>query len=132
MQEDSIRKRKPEGDVAITDDDTSSVSSKPQGPTSSEAPKRQQNNMLLLNAMRTTAAHLRRPSPSAPSAENPPSEMPITQQRLSATPAPPSSRVTTPKVPQTGPATQEAAKAPAGAGKKKRKRTLLAPQPAPV
>ena len=126
MQEDNTKKRKPEDDVMMADDDAS-VSSRRQGLTSTEAPKRQLNNMLLLNAMRTTAAHLRRPSPLAPSAENPPSETATIQQRLSATPAPPgpSSRVATPKVPQIGPAAQEAAKAPAGAGKKKRKRLCL-------
>lgn len=137
MQDESTKKRKPEDDISIADDDeTSSVSSKRQptaSASSSEAPKRQQNNMLLLNAMRTTAAHMKRPIPSAQGVENVPvSDAPpvYQQQRMSATPAPSSSRVATPKVPQTVPAPQEPAKGLAGAGKKKRKRTLLAPQPA--
>jgi len=61
------------------------------------------------------------PPPPAASAETASSDTVAAQQRLSATPAPPTSRVATPKVPQITPS-QETAKAPAGAGKKKRKR----------
>ncbi|RDB28409.1 Mediator of RNA polymerase II transcription subunit 6 [Hypsizygus marmoreus] len=94
-----------------------------------EAPKRQQNNMLLLNAMRATAAHSKMSLPLstfASNLESVPSETPVAHQRSSATPGPSSSQGTTPKVVQSAPTPQEPVKAPPGGGKKKRKRTSLA------
>lgn len=82
-------------------------------------PKRQQNNMLLMHAMNTTAAHSKMSftTSAAQNIENAGPETPITTTiRSSATPAP---------VPQeTGlkvAAPQEATKGPTAGGKKKKK-----------
>ncbi|KIM48349.1 hypothetical protein M413DRAFT_22863 [Hebeloma cylindrosporum] len=95
-----------------------------------EVPKRQQNNMLLMNAMRTTAVHSKM-SFSASSSQNveaiAPDTPATTAMRSSATPAPPSQEV------HKGPTTvlpQETNRGPVGGGKKKKKRTSLA-LPAP-
>jgi mediator of RNA polymerase II transcription subunit 6 len=92
-------------------------------------PKKQQNTMLLFNAMRTTAAHSSM-SFSSQSTTGAESVQPEVSAQLSAlgvrsstTPAP-SAPVATPKPPPNAPTPQEAppTKAPAGGGKKKRKR----------
>ncbi|KAF8905429.1 MED6-domain-containing protein [Gymnopilus junonius] len=93
-------------------------------------PKRQQNNMLLMHAMNTTAAHLKvslATSSATQNLENTAAETPVTTTiRSSVTPAPmqleTGLKVATP---------QEATKGPAAGGKKRKKRTSLAPPPAP-
>ncbi|KII93367.1 hypothetical protein PLICRDRAFT_171132 [Plicaturopsis crispa FD-325 SS-3] len=93
----------------------------------SSTPKKQQNNLLLLNAMRTTAAHSNMSfssraltaEPESATAETP---GPTSGGRSSATPvsAVPTSATSRLSAAQDVPP----AKGPAGAGKKKRKRTL--------
>ncbi|KAI0651570.1 MED6 mediator sub complex component-domain-containing protein [Trametes meyenii] len=95
--------------------------------------KRQQNTMLLFNAMRTTAVHAHESFqlPAAPSEEAVP-ETPATGTagRSSVTPAP-VPRGATPKGPSNAPTPQEPpAKGPPGGGKKKKKRTATLPPPA--
>ncbi|KAF5377514.1 hypothetical protein D9615_005133 [Tricholomella constricta] len=129
---ESTKKRTADDDIIHADEGTSSIASmKRKVPISPGAPKRKQNNMLLLNAMRATAAHSKMSLASstfAASAEN----LPLaTHIRSSATPGPSSSQATTPKIVQNAPTPQEPAKAPAGGGKKKRKRTSLAAPLAP-
>ncbi|KAF8736736.1 hypothetical protein AX14_014059 [Amanita brunnescens Koide BX004] len=96
--------------------------------------KRQQNNLLLLNAMRTTAVHMKTlpPSGSAPSAAEgvvPPSTVLSTQPLSPSTPAPTSSRGTTPHPSLGAPA--PAAEAPKAQThvRKRKKRSSLAPPP---
>ncbi|KJA26050.1 hypothetical protein HYPSUDRAFT_64261 [Hypholoma sublateritium FD-334 SS-4] len=94
-----------------------------------DAPKRQKNNMLLLNAMRTTAAHSEMSftaSSVALPAENEPDTPVTTTIRSSATPAPIPQESSRALVYQDGP------KGLPGAGKKKKKRTSIAPPPAPT
>lgn len=89
-----------------------------------DVPKRQQNNMLLLNAMRTTAAHSKMSFSASSVAQNVDSEpdTPVTTTiRSSATPAPVSQDPTTLKRSMS----QEAIKGQAGTGKKKKKRMLV-------
>ncbi|KAI0670187.1 MED6 mediator sub complex component-domain-containing protein [Trametes maxima] len=96
--------------------------------------KRQQNTMLLFNAMRTTAVHAHESFqlPAAASEEAVP-ETPATATagRSSVTPAP-VPRGATPKGPSNAPTPQEPpAKGPPGGGKKKKKRTATLPPLAP-
>ncbi|GBE78049.1 MED6 mediator subfamily complex component-domain-containing protein [Sparassis latifolia] len=97
-------------------------------------PERQQNNMLLINAMRTTALHanVTFTLPAAVS-ESTVTETPAlgTGARSSATPAPAPTRGATPKrVPDAPtPPENQPVKGPPGGGKKKRKRTSIAPPP---
>ncbi|KAG5648217.1 hypothetical protein DXG03_006172 [Asterophora parasitica] len=118
------KKRTTEDDAMNVDEASSIAAPKRKVPNSPEAPRRQQNNMLLLNAMRATAAHSKMSLASsafAASAENLPAETPVTHIRSSATPGP-SSQAATPKNVPNAPTTQEPAKVPPGGGKKKRKR----------
>lgn len=85
--------------------------------------------MLLLNAMRATAAHSSMAFASSlftPVTESVPPETPDTARaRSSVTPAPAGSRGATPKVPANPPTQQEPThKAAPGAGRKKRKRAF--------
>jgi mediator of RNA polymerase II transcription subunit 6 len=88
-----------------------------------EVPKRQQNNMLLMNAMRTTAIHSKM-SFSASSSQNIETIVPdtptTTPMRSSATPAPPSQEVLSKGLTTALP--QEPNRGPVGGGKKKKKR----------
>ncbi|KDR84834.1 hypothetical protein GALMADRAFT_217909 [Galerina marginata CBS 339.88] len=97
-----------------------------------DIPKRQQNNMLLMHAMSTTAAHSKMSFTAAAVAQNTEGlgpETPIsTTMRSSATPAPAIQEIGT-KAASSNP--QEPSKGPIGGGKKKKKRTSLAPPPAP-
>ena len=93
-------------------------------PTASTDAKRRQNNMLLFNAMRTTAVHAHESFqlPAAPSEESVP-ETPATATagRSSVTPAPgPGGGIVT-RAPSIAPVPQEPAKGPPGGGKKKKK-----------
>lgn len=91
--------------------------------------KKLQNNLLLLNAMRTTAAHTRQTfalQMQQVAAQDPaPETVPAaTAARQSMTPAPHGIRAATPLAAATASGSHEAvpAKAPPGAGKKKKKR----------
>lgn len=89
-----------------------------------EAPKRQKNNMLLLNAMRTTAVHSKMSfttSSVAPNTETEPDTPVTTTIRSSATPAP-----IPPEPAAKGSTTQEIIRGQPGAGKKKKKRMHIA------
>ncbi|KAK7468653.1 Mediator of RNA polymerase II transcription subunit 6 [Stygiomarasmius scandens] len=132
---DDSNKRQ-DGITSLTTQDISAESTTKVQATTSGTSKRQQNNMLLMNAMRATAAHskvalstsaLARAADSVPP-EAPPA--PLTN-RTSVTPAPTVSRVSTPKISTQEPAI--AAKSAPGGGKKKRKRTMAAENtPAPA
>ncbi|KAJ7785943.1 MED6-domain-containing protein [Mycena metata] len=90
-----------------------------------KVPQRQSNNMLLMNAMRATALHSRVTfSTSMPETIPAVPETPSAQgARNSSTPAPPpAAKTPTAQVSQEPPS-----RALPGAGKKKRKRTLVAP-----
>ncbi|KIJ68682.1 hypothetical protein HYDPIDRAFT_24936 [Hydnomerulius pinastri MD-312] len=115
-------------------DSATSILEKQKPITGPTGPKKQQNNMLMLFAMRTTAMHSNITSSSRAMALDGESNAPESQaagsgQRSSATPAPPGTRGATPKISSSGPTPQPTAptKGPAGGGKKKKKRTSLAP-----
>jgi len=94
--------------------------------------KKRQNNMLLFNAMRTTALHANQSFTLPPTAaEKTVVESPVAGTgRSSPTPAPPvPQRAATPKSASSAPTPQEPVKGQPGAGKKKKKRTSLAPPP---
>lgn len=98
--------------------------------------KKQQNNMLLVNAMKTTAVHSNTSFSSRAleletGTESAATETPHVGSggRSSATPVPAATQGGTPKGVANAPTPQEpAAKAPAGGGKKKRKRGQAALQ----
>ncbi|TFK41313.1 MED6-domain-containing protein [Crucibulum laeve] len=94
----------------------------------SDTPKRQQNNMLLVNAMRATAAHSKMSfttSAFAQAVDSMTADTPATSQiRSSVTPAPSMQEVPMKASPY--PTVQEPVKGPPGGGKKKKKRTSLA------
>ncbi|KAG6896282.1 hypothetical protein C0992_009332 [Termitomyces sp. T32_za158] len=125
---ENTKKRGQDDDTITVDESASAISSLKQKVLSSQGePKRQQNNMLLLNAMRATAAHSQMALASstfAASVEAVPAETPAAHARSSATPGP-SSQIATPKVAQSVSIQQEPVKAPPGGGKKKRKRAWL-------
>ncbi|KAG5715253.1 Mediator of RNA polymerase II transcription subunit 6 [Termitomyces sp. T112] len=123
LMTENNKKRGQDDDTVTVDENVSS--SKQKVLSSPGEPKRQENNMLLLNAMRATAAHSQMSLASstfAASVEAAHEETPTTHVRSSVTPGP-SSQGATPKVLQSVPASQEPVKAPVGGGKKKRKRT---------
>ncbi|KAG6910576.1 hypothetical protein DXG01_009527 [Tephrocybe rancida] len=126
LSSESTKKRVQDDDTMTADEGPSSIASlKRKVLNSPGEPKRQQNNSLLLNAMRATAAHSKMSLASsafAAGVDTVQAETPATHIRSSITPGP-SSQAATPKVLQTAPTPQEPAKAPAGTGKKKRKRT---------
>jgi len=99
-----------------------------------EVPKRQQNDTLLMNAMRTTAMHSKM-SFSASSSQNVETVLEntpaTTTMRSSATPAPSSQEVLLKGPSPITSLPHEANRGPVGGGKKKRKRTSLAQPPAP-
>ncbi|KAK7058323.1 Mediator of RNA polymerase II transcription subunit 6 [Paramarasmius palmivorus] len=124
--------KKKQDELGSIDDAEETSTSKAKPTTASGAPKKQQNTMLLMNAMRATAAHSKSALSSsalARSAEGIPLDTSALAgtNRSSVTPAPTTSvasRGTTPK-----PSAEPSSKASAGAGKKKRKRTMLANSP---
>jgi mediator of RNA polymerase II transcription subunit 6 len=127
--EDPNKKRGAEDELPNPDDQRDITAHQGKGKASAllGAPKKQQNTMLLLNAMRTTAIHSNMSFTSAFSsgAENALPETPSAQAlRSSTTPVPGGSQGATPKGPISAPTPQEAhpVRAPAGAGKKKKKR----------
>lgn len=113
---------------AAGETETSTSQSESQKPTSTASgPKKQQNNVLMYNAMRTTAIHSKlsfsSPAPVRDGESAPPESLGI---RSSATPAPAMTRAATPASGSTPQDTLPPKGAP-GAGKKKKKRTLMAP-----
>lgn len=88
--------------------------------------KKQQNNMLLLNAMKTTAIHSNTSFSShalETGIEDATTETRVGSGISATTPVPTAARGETPKGVASAPTPQEpTAKAPAGGGKKKRKR----------
>ncbi|KAG6869160.1 hypothetical protein C0993_012259 [Termitomyces sp. T159_Od127] len=120
---ENTKKRAQDEDSVTLDESSSSLRQKVL--SSPGEPRRQQNNMLLLNAMRATAAHSQMALASstfAASVEAARVEAPAAHVRSSVTPGP-SPQIATPKVVQSVPTPQEPVKAPAGTGKRKRKRT---------
>ncbi|KAG9223095.1 hypothetical protein CCMSSC00406_0000216 [Pleurotus cornucopiae] len=119
-------------EMGTAESDSQKVTGKKALTEVSAGPKKQQNTMLLFNAMRTTAVHSKVTPPSVPAAaEN--VEMgtpaPFPGFRAPATPVTPASD-TIPSVPQKDSGLAEQPKGIPGAGKKKRKRTLNSqPQP---
>ncbi|KAF8971492.1 MED6 mediator sub complex component-domain-containing protein [Flammula alnicola] len=96
-----------------------------------DIPKRQQNNMLLLNAMRATAAHSKMAFSASSLTQNmeglEPDTPVTTTMRSSATPAPMSQETLSKTLTQ-----EPGNRGPIGGGKKKKKRTSVAPPPAPT
>jgi len=122
------KRKKTEDEASISDTETTT-----EIPTRKDSKKRQQNNLLLLNAMRTTAAHMKTLPPSSnlsSAAEGtvPPSTVLSTRPLSPSTPAPTSSRGTTPHPSLASAPAGEAPKAQTH-GRKKKKRSSLAPPP---
>ncbi|RPD63238.1 MED6-domain-containing protein [Lentinus tigrinus ALCF2SS1-6] len=126
----SAKKRTQDGETAPETQDTEEITGTRGLAIDS---KRQQNNMLLFNAMRTTAVHARESFqlPSV-SAEDVVPETPVTATagRSSVTPAPGPGGIAT-RAPSLAPVSQEPPKGPPGGGKKKKKRTATLPPAAP-
>lgn len=132
LSDDTSKTRKQDSDTTIPDHDTLTAPE-----PDKRLPKREQNNILLLNAMRTTAAHSRlsytpiiAEAADAGAAVETPAPITGTQPRSSATPAPgaqeaaikgPSSTLTS--------QSQEfvSAKPAGGGGAKKKKKRMCVP-----
>jgi mediator of RNA polymerase II transcription subunit 6 len=110
-----------EGETAIPT--SQSESQKPASTIT--GPKKQQNNMLMYNAMRSTAIHSKISFSSSASARDgdsvPPESLGVLRAHSSATPVPAVTRAATPA---SGPTPQDTVptKGAPGAGKKKKKR----------
>ena len=120
--EDPTKRQPVEGEFSLTESETTS---EVPNDNRKETPKRQQNNWLLMNAMRTTAAHSKMSFSSSfvQTTDNlgaVADTSAATTMRSSPTPAP-TSQEPVPKVPIIS---QEPNKGPVGSGKKKRKRSL--------
>ncbi|OCH96685.1 MED6-domain-containing protein [Obba rivulosa] len=119
-------------------EDIPGLSGPPQKRRETSSPERQENSLLLLNAMRTTAIHANQSFivPSAVSESSvPETPAPAAGPRASVTPAPNLVRGVTPKRASNAPTPQEPpppAKGAPGAGKKKKKRTATLPTPMPT
>ncbi|KAH7927365.1 MED6-domain-containing protein [Leucogyrophana mollusca] len=132
LADDATKKRGPEEDQpsAGGDNDLSTSRMEKEKPIiTSSGPKKQQNNLLMLNAMRTTALHSNLSFASRAPAGEGESALSTHQtggagQRSSATPAPPAARDSTPKIPSGAPTPQDNPpnKGAPGGGKKKKKR----------
>jgi len=132
FSDDPIKKRGADEELPSRDDqrDTPTPSKRKVGSVLNVS-KKQQNSMLLLNAMKTTAMHSNTSFSSYASeigTESAPTDVPRVGSglRSSITPVPGATRGETPKGVASAPTPQEpATKPPAGGGKKKRKRTSL-------
>ncbi|KAJ6627285.1 MED6 mediator sub complex component-domain-containing protein [Mycena sp. CBHHK59/15] len=96
--------------------------------TKPKVPQRQQNSLLLMNAMRATALHSKTAFSASAldlNVESVPESPAVQGPRSSATPAPAPPETKAPTTPQVS--QEPPARALPGAGKKKRKRTLVAP-----
>lgn len=126
LTDDTSRKRGADGELPSVDSqhDESAPPTKHKVSTILNVSKKQQNNMLLLNAMKTTAVHSNTSFSTRAfetRTESAPPETPQGGMRSSATPAPTATRGGTPKA-SSAPTPQEpSTKTPAGGGKKKRK-----------
>ncbi|KAF9229593.1 MED6-domain-containing protein [Gyrodon lividus] len=136
LPDDADKKRSSDEMLPSSDDGDSSmsVSQKQKSYTGHSGQKKQQNNMLMLLAMRTTAMHSSVASPSHAmtlDGESSASDFLTagSAQRISVTPAPSATRGATPRIPSSAPTPQDIAstKGPVGGGKKKKKRTSLVP-----
>jgi mediator of RNA polymerase II transcription subunit 6 len=123
---ESTKKRTADGEASADNEGATDISTSKQ---KVDAPKRQQNNMLLLNAMRATAAHSKMALASsnfgaateaAIAAEGVP-----TNARSSATPGPSHSQAATPNIPQNAPTPQDGPKQLISGVKKKKKRPFF-------
>jgi len=128
--EETNKKRPAEEGLPLSDVDTQTelpLSLGKDGSLSSASSKKQQNTVLLLNAMRTTAAHSNRTfelhTQQIAASESVKAETPVTATRSSATPGP-SVSASGPQVTLGTSGSQEtaAAKSAPGTGKKKKKR----------
>ncbi|KAJ6574748.1 MED6-domain-containing protein [Mycena capillaripes] len=125
---DDLKKKATVGGDEGTATGTESRSASEVPESKPKVPQRHQNNVLLTNAMHATAMHLQSKtvlSASAPetNVESVPETPSAQGVRNSATPAPaPAAKSPTAQVSQ-----EPASRALPGAGKKKRKRTLVAP-----
>ncbi|KAI0374462.1 MED6-domain-containing protein [Pilatotrama ljubarskyi] len=126
----STKKRAAEGEPAPAAEEPEDISKERDLSGASADSKRQQNNMLLWSAMRTTAMHARESfqlPAAAPEEAVPETPATATAGRSSVTPAP-VPRGATPKGPSNAPTPQDPpAKGPPGGGKKKKKRTSTLP-----
>ncbi|TBU34961.1 MED6-domain-containing protein [Dichomitus squalens] len=117
-----------------TTQETEALSDARSTPAAANDTKRQQNNMLLFNAMRTTAVHARESFqlPAVLSEETVP-ETPATATvgRSSVTPAPAPVGIAT-RAPSIAPTPQEPTKGPSGGGKKKKKSKAQGSRPPTV
>jgi len=126
---DTSKKRGADDELPSRDDqrDTPTPSAKRKLGSVLNVSKKQQNNMLLLNAMKTTAIHSNTSFSSHALETGTESTLTETAHsssgiRSSTTPVPSATRGGTPKGVVSAPTPQESVKAPAGGGKKKRKR----------
>ncbi|KAJ7225871.1 MED6-domain-containing protein [Mycena pura] len=126
---DDLRKKAASEEVAATATPRSEsrAESEAPEPVKAKVPQRQQNSMLLMNAMRATALHSKTVFSAnvldATNVENVPETPSAQGARSSATPAPP---VPAAIAPSAAPASQEPpSRSLPGAGKKKRKRMFL-------
>lgn len=125
MADDPTAKKRtsPEETAATGSQEPTEDAAKQKAASSNGVPKRQTNNILLMNAMHATAAHSAMSFSSSTfvaSAEST-SDTPANHMHSSVTPAP--SQGTTPKVPpSTGPSQESSSKAPSTGVKKKKKR----------
>jgi mediator of RNA polymerase II transcription subunit 6 len=132
LTDDASKKRGADEELPSRDDqhDTPIPSARRKLGSVLNVSKKQQNNMLLLNAMKTTAIHSNTSFSShaletGPGTESTPTETAHTSSGIgpSTTPVPSAARGGTPKGVASAPTPQDSAvKAPAGGGKKKRKR----------
>ncbi|KAF5356291.1 hypothetical protein D9756_004196 [Leucocoprinus leucothites] len=139
LSDDTSKTRKHDADTTVPDQDTLTATAEPD----KRLPKREQNNMLLLNAMRTTAAHSRlsytpitaEAADTGAVAETP-APTTATQPHSSATPAPGSQEAaikgSSSTVTGQSQETTVSAKGATGGAKKKKKRTSLAAPSAPT
>ncbi|KAJ6604286.1 MED6-domain-containing protein [Mycena vulgaris] len=125
-QPDDLKKKTAGEDGAGAGTESRSVSEAPENKP--KVPQRQQNSLLLMNAMRATALHSKTAFSASAlelNTESVPESPSVHGVRNSSTPGPApfaAKTPTTPQIPQEPPS-----RALPGAGKKKRKRTLVAP-----
>jgi mediator of RNA polymerase II transcription subunit 6 len=130
LTDDTSKKHMVDEELPSTDEEHDTPPTKRKAGSILNVSKKQQNNMLLLNAMKTTAIHSNTSFSSRALETGIENELTETLHagpggRSSTTPVPAATRSGTPKGVATAPTPQESgAKGPAGGGKKKRKREL--------
>lgn len=122
LSDDASKTRKQDSDAIVPEQDSLTTETDKR----SRNTKREQNNRLLINAMRTTAAHSKlsfTPITAEAADNDTAAETPVpTQVRSSATPAPGSQETSIKGPASTVSQPQEPPKGPPGGGKKKKKR----------